>query len=323
MHTLITNLQPTGRQLLASLFVVLCLCCLSGCGRSHYERANEAATKKDWYGAKKLLEEIRSDESDFTKAQELLRTVRHELASVNFIKAKGINPTLSNWALLDNLLKDFPKEHPNYNDSRVMLDQYYFPAATGDKWEYTFDMSGGNAELDSINRKIAGSSTFTTTVEVTDSLEEGFLFVSTTYIGNFFPVKQQFVYQFRNDMIMEAAAGGGIPSTPLTEHARKPILLKLPITVGSRWDYKNEKEYTISLEITKLYDSLEVENTLYRNVVEVKRVDPELTIPNGYFYYAYKIGLIAKASEFHDRFNKDSETFEKDFTDHLKRYSVR
>jgi hypothetical protein len=331
MRTHLKNLVLTRQTLLANLFIVLCFCCLSGCGKSDYDRANEAVTKKDWYGAKKLLEGVRRDESDFAKAQELLRTVRHEFASENFIKAKGTNPTVSNWALLDSLLKDFPKEHPNFNDSRVILDQYYFPMARGNKWDYESHLAKGieGTETETMFNQLLCGTNLSRSDEITDSLQDGFLFVSTNNIGNLFTVKTKCVNQLRNGMIMEAAAGGGVLDKPLQEHVRKPIILKLPIAVGAAWEYKNEKEYTISLEITKLYDSLEVENSVYRNVVEVKKEDPEPIRKNSnatmvhYFFYAYKIGLIAEASELHDQFDKYRKTIEKRFTFLLKGYSVR
>jgi len=207
-------------------------------------------------------------------------------------------------------------------------ERLYFPMAVGNKWEYIQDF--GSEWLIS---KIAGNSKMTQTVQITRESDEQFLFEEINYIGNLGAIGTQHIYELKNDMLMQAASGGGIQNLPMKPFDRKPILLKFPLRIDSSWEYEDDKDNIHHLKLDRCYDTISVLSKHFQNVIEVSDSVQDSKIE--YKYYAYNVGLIKievkfidpqtirNVEQFRSHYPTSTQEFSRSVTFQLKSYDLK
>ena len=207
-------------------------------------------------------------------------------------------------------------------------ERLYFPMVVGNKWEYIYIQDFG---LEKLNSTIIGR--WTQTVKITQESDEQFLFEEINYIGNLGAIGTQHIYELKNDMLMQAASGGGIQNLPMKPFDRKPILLKFPLRIDSSWEYEDDTDNIHHLKLDRCYDTISVLSKHFQNVIEVSDSVQDSKIE--YKYYAYNVGLIKievkfidpqtirNVEQFRSHYPTSTQEFSRSVTFQLKSYDLK
>jgi hypothetical protein len=168
-------------------------------------------------------------------------------------------------------------------------ERLFFPMSVGNQWEYSYEIGGG-ADVQSFLSGLMGSPKWSQTIRVISESEGAFLFEVTNFIGNNPSFKNKYLYEYRNDMIMQIASGGGPYDKDITPMIPKHILMKFPLSDSASWTYKDQEAHNHFLRVGARYDSVTVSGTLYKHVIEISDSIPDNKIE--YRQYAYSVGLI-------------------------------
>jgi hypothetical protein len=104
----------------------------------------------------------------------------------------------------------------------------YFPLNVGNKWEYEWEHNGTviSSTIINISNKDANKK---------------YVLEKEVYMSNMgLSVNTEERYTIRNQMILNTGFGGGLFGQDYTPFMSCPIILKLPLKVGSAWEYQED-----------------------------------------------------------------------------------
>lgn len=185
---------------------------------------------------------------------------------------------------------------PQNNHSESELS--YFPLKVGNTWEFTNPSNEFSQEL-----------------SVKSHTNDKFEVTTKNYLGNLSPVTTIEILEYRNNMLLVTAGGGGMLNSKITEHFEKPIKLKFPLNENETWSYDIKgKKY--NAKVLKKHKSIETPYGKFNDVIEIQeKHDDAGFVAFKFYFYAKNVGLIK--SEISEK-----EKGKRDIFLYLKKYKL-
>jgi hypothetical protein len=174
----------------------------------------------------------------------------------------------------------------------------YFPLKVGNTWEFTNPSNEWSQEI-----------------SVKSYTNDKYEVTTKNYLGNLSPVTTVEILEYRNNMLLVSAGGGGMFNSKVEQYSEKPIKLKIPLTENQSWSYDIKgKKY--DAKVLKKHKSIETPYGVFDDVVEIQeKLNDAGFVAFKFYYYAKNVGLIKTEIA-------DTEKGKRDVFLYLKKYKV-